>query len=289
MKVAVLGASGMLGSMLVKYLSKYFDLVATVRENRSCYDSNIEWRLLNAENPTLVSNILSGCDWAINAIGMINKYVNDKSLVEAVKVNTIFPRLLADSAESVGCQVIQIASDCVFSGSCGNYCENAVHDPTDLYGKTKSLGEIESSNMHHLRCSIVGPELKNHVSLLDWFLSQPRGTTINGFTNHIWNGITTLHFAKICRGIIENDVKLPHLQHIVPANVVSKSILLEYFATEFGREYICIKRTLAPQEIDRVIGTCNPKLNYQLWKLAGYPEPPTIEQMVKELAEYSRN
>jgi len=288
MKVAVLGASGMLGSMLVNYLPQYFDVVATARQAK-CNMDNVRWAVLDADDPRAMGYIVRDCDWVINAIGLINKYIVEANIVEAVKVNIVFPRLLVDVAEKQGCQVIQIATDCVFSGARGLYTEKNTHDPVDIYGKTKSLGEIHSPNIHHLRCSIVGPELKNHTSLLDWFLSQPTGAKVDGYTNHIWNGITTLQFAKICRGIIENNLKLPHIQHVVPTDVVSKAILLEYFATEFGREDICVKHAITLQGIDRTLGTCNPELNSQLWNLAGYPEPPTIEQMVKELAEYSRN
>ena len=46
-----------------------------------------------------------------------------------------------------------------------------------------------------LRCSIIGPEKrKDGFGLLEWFLSQD--TNVDGYTNHIWNGITTLEWAK---------------------------------------------------------------------------------------------
>lgn len=289
MRVAILGASGMLGSMLVRHISKYFEVVATVRGRYIVNAPNIKQYSLDALEPDAIEYVIHDCDWVINAIGLINKYVNNENLVEAVKINVIFPRLLADVAEKSGCQVIQIATDCVFSGLRSRYTENDIHDATDIYGKTKSLGEINSPNMHHLRCSIIGPELKSHTSLMDWFLKQPKGAVVDGYTNHLWNGITTLHFAKICKGIIESNLALPNVQHVVPADVVSKCELLHYFSKEYSREDVCIKPTLAPQVINRSLATANTELNLQLWNLAGYSNPPTISQMVKELAEYCKN
>ena len=47
----------------------------------------------------------------------------------------------------------------------------ANHDDLWFVGKrlTKSVGEVHSPAVHHLRCSIIGPELRGHRSLLDWF------------------------------------------------------------------------------------------------------------------------
>jgi dTDP-4-dehydrorhamnose reductase len=71
---------------------------------------------------------------------------------------------LAIFAEDSGAKVIQIATDCVFSGSNGSYLETDPHDATDVYGKTKSDGEIESSAVMQLRCSIIGRENKGKKS-----------------------------------------------------------------------------------------------------------------------------
>jgi len=65
--------------------------------------------------------------------------------------------------------------------------------------------EAWSGSVFHLRASIIGPEPKAHVSLLDWFLGQKKDAAVNGFTNHQWNGVTTLHFARLCHGIITHE------------------------------------------------------------------------------------
>ena len=41
--------------------------------------------------------------------------------------------------------------------------------------------------------------------LLEWVLNHPKGSVLNGYSHHIWNGVTTLQFAKICKAVIEND------------------------------------------------------------------------------------
>ena len=93
-------------------------------------------------------------------------------------------------------KIYQIATDCVYDGSNKLYSENSLHNPLDVYGKSKSLGEVDNKNFFNIRASIIGKEIKNHKSLYDWFRNQNKNSKVNGFTNHLWNGITTKSFRK---------------------------------------------------------------------------------------------
>lgn len=253
MKTVILGNTGMLGSMVAdSWCSEFLSL---------------DHEQFDAENPNL--DKLMHADWVINCIGKIKPHCDN--VPSAIRVNALFPHKLPPNT-------IQIATDCVYSGRKGSYVETDEHDATDVYGKTKSLGE--APHIKNLRCSIIGPEVKNHISLLDWFLKQDKA---NGFTNHLWNGITTYHFSKICQGIIDNKIELPNLQHIVPADVVTKAELLRIMANAYERD-IPVTDVEADVAVDRTLSTNNPELNARIWKAAGYDTPPTIKQMVQELA-----
>lgn len=251
--ITVTGATGMLGSMVARTVQ---DAYPTSRSTFS------------VENPT--EYVLKLPNRMINCIGLIKPYCDD--VEAAVRINALFPHSLPPGT-------IQIATDCVYDGQDGNYVETDPHNATDVYGKTKSLGE--ASHLNNLRCSIIGPELKGHTSLHDWLLAQ--NTEVRGFTNHYWNGITTYHFAKICEGIIRENIELPSLQHIVPADNVNKAQLLQIIANAYGKN-IKINRVEADEFCDRTLSTSNPKLNLRLWQAAGYSKPPTIKEMVEELA-----
>ena len=298
-KVVVLGASGMLGSMVLDYFSQdsSLQLVATARSTdllqrlQTVYPNDIEWRLLDVERCSVeeITGVLANAKWAINAMGVIKPYIHDDNAAEverAVLVNAYFPHRLAQAAEQFGCHVLQIATDCVYSGSKGRCIEKDDHDPLDVYGKTKSLGEVYSPRVNHLRCSIIGPEPKGHVSLLDWFLGQPRNGDVDGYTNHHWNGVTTLHFAKLCHGAIRERFELPHVQHVIPAGALSKAELLRCLAKAYRREDITITPKEAKTVIDRTLATLDDSLNRQLWAAAGYSQPPSVREMVAELAGY---
>jgi dTDP-4-dehydrorhamnose reductase len=298
MKVVVLGASGMLGSMVLDYLARdsSLQLTATVRsrdliQRLRPYLTGVEWRLLDAQQCNMqdILDVLGDAKWVINATGIIKPYIHDDNAAEverAVTVNALFPHLLARAAEQSGCHVLQIATDCVYSGHKGHYTEKDNHDALDVYGKTKSLGEVFSTNVYHLRCSIIGPEPKGHVSLLDWFLQQPRNSRVNGYVNHRWNGMTTLHFAKVCQGIIKHVPDLPHILHVIPTGTISKAELLQSFGHGYKRGDIAITPIEANEVINRTLATINSSLNRQLWKAAGYAKPPSVPEMITELAEF---
>jgi dTDP-4-dehydrorhamnose reductase len=124
--------------------------------------------------------------------------------------------------------------------------------------------------------------------LLEWFLNQPKGSKVMGYLNHFWNGVTTLHFAKVCLGVIRGNVVVPQLAHLIPADVLSKGALLQAFGTTYGRQDIAIEMCAVPLALDRSLATVDPEYNSKLWRAAGYPEPPSLALMIDELAEFCR-
>ncbi len=228
-------------------------------------------------------------DWVINCIGITKPLIKDDNSTQienAVLINCMLPHDLSRYAASLGGRILQIATDCVYSGKEGLYKEDAAHDPVDVYGKTKSIGETWQPNVHHLRCSIIGPEPKDFKFLIEWFRRQERGATVNGFINHNWNGVTTLHFAKICQGIVDNGIGLGHLQHVVPDGSITKAKMLQEFAKAYGRADIVIKNIEAGTVIDRTLATSNPERNSALWRAAGHENIPTVSDMIAELGAY---
>ncbi|MFC1659424.1 sugar nucleotide-binding protein [Pseudomonadota bacterium] len=297
-KVCILGCTGMLGSavldVFVKNDSNHITATARSSDLFNNSFSSIQWKIFDAEKKNLkntLSEIVKDVDFVVNCIGIIKPYMQDsnpENIKRAIKVNSMFPYSLSDLSKEFNFKVLQIATDCVYSGQKGLYCEDDKHDALDVYDKTKSLGEvIGNSSFYNLRCSIIGKEKKSFVSLLEWFLKQPRGATLNGYANHHWNGVTAHHFGKICLGIIKNDLQVGEKQHIVPGDIVSKYDMLKIFAKYFNRSDLIINKVDTPIKIDRTIYTINKAINNKIWESAGYLIPPTIEEMIKEISEIS--
>jgi dTDP-4-dehydrorhamnose reductase len=283
-RILVLGANGMLGSMLVRVLagSPEFDVVGSVRSGPGRY------RAFEVGRDSLDELLTSvRCDWVLNAIGVLDRHINGSdpaSVASAITVNAEFPNRLA-AATSGEQRVINFATDGVFSGRCGPYDERAEHDAPGVYARSKDLGEVQAAHVVNLRCSIIGPEEPPVVSLLGWALSQPPGATITGFTNHQWNGLTTFHLAKICAAVVRGEVSgLPSTLHVVPYDTVSKAELLAHSVESFGRSDVTVSAEPAAIAVDRRLGTAYPEINDRLWTAAGYARPLTIFEMVSELA-----
>lgn len=269
-KVIILGRGGMLGSQVTKTLSADADL-QVIALDREAFDA------AEIKDLKLYHQFIKA-DWIINCIGIIKPYL--KSTVEACKVNSIFPYVLAN----LDIPTIQIATDCVFSGMqppFDAYHETASHDALDVYGKTKSLGEVERENFYNIRTSIVGPQDGN-PSLLQWFLDLPQGEKIKGFDGHYWNGVTTKAFAEVCRGIIKGKKPEVNTFHLVPDNSFTKYQLLNVFKETFNRPDIEIELD-KENYCNRRLGTLYPENNEMIWRQAGYSGVPTIQSLLGDL------
>jgi len=286
----------MLGAMVADVLSREPSIALTVtarnpaRPGVAGASAALPCITFDAERDPLPD--LRAYDWVINAIGIIKPYIKDDdaaSTERALRVNALLPHLLAAAAAAAGVRVLQIATDCVYTGRTGMYTETALHDALDVYGKTKSLGEVPGTTMHHLRCSIIGPELQGHVSLLDWFRKQPTGATLTGFVNHRWNGVTTYHYARLCAGIITHGLAVPPRLHVVPTGLVTKAAMLEGFAAAYGRMDLDIRHGEAQTVADRTVQTEHVEINATVWRAAGYATPPTFHEMIAELAAHPFN
>lgn len=292
-QVVILGATGMLGAMVVDVFASDRSLAthATARAKPAAANSSVSWHSLDASRATVAEcrSVISGASWVVNCIGITKPLIKDdvaSQVEQAIRVNSEFPHLLGRAAEAEGVRVLQIATDCAYSGQDGQYAEDSPHDALDVYGKTKSLGEVSSPNVHHLRASIIGPEPKEHKFLLDWFLGQPSGATLNGFVNHEWNGVTTLAFAKVALGIVKAEPALPKLHHLVPQGSLTKADMLAAFARAYSRSDISINNVKAETVVNRTLRTKDVTLNRALWQNGGYVVPPTVEDMIIEMSAF---
>jgi dTDP-4-dehydrorhamnose reductase len=278
----------MLGSAVLKEFSNFQgEVYASTRGNKiSISDSGITFLNFDAATDDLETSFPMPVDFVINCIGLIKPYINDedaKQTATALEINGAFPNRLEVWATKRGAKVLQIATDCVFSGSKGNYLESDEHNALDVYGKSKSLGEAKGASMMHLRVSIIGPEVDRNTSLLEWVRNQSPNAEISGFTDHFWNGITSFHFSKMALGIIENDLFEAGVFHVLPEGSVSKYELVSLIAKHLGRFDIKVKPTVTGANINRTLGTEFPAKNKSLWQSAGYDSPPSFEQMLSEL------
>ena len=290
-KVVILGAEGMLGHQMLRSLSQpefefALDVIPTSR-----LDSKAGFKSFSFPNQS-VDSLLDECsisdsDYVINCAGWIPQRISQESPfqpMEATMANAVLPLSLQAHAAIRGFRLISIGTDCVFSGKhAHDYTEDSPLSPSDFYGTSKALAEMHQTHQMLRRTSIIGHSPRTKKGLFEWFKSQPRGATVSGFENHIWNGTSTKFFSQIVGGILLKEAYSPGVQHLVPSDVCSKADLLELFKKKLGREDIIVERSSGQDPVRRVLGTARPDINLALWQCAGFDSPPSIREAVESL------
>ena len=242
MKVLVVGASGMLGHVMMRVLSENSDwsVVGSIRHEslQELFSKALRPYLIsgiNVEEDSFIVKVLEETrpDVVINCAGLTKHKSEANDPVASIVLNSLLPHRLAKFCKLFNVRLIHISTDCVFSGKKGNYVEDDLRDAKDLYGQSKALGELIEPNALTLRISTIGHELQGQYGLLNWFLSQKE--QCNGYNRAIFSGLPTVIFARIIRDIVIPNAKLSGLYHVA-AKPINKFDLLHLIAKTYDKE-----------------------------------------------------
>ena len=268
MKILILGSSGMLGKYVHSFFSKNCENVLTA--NRSDFEVNVNTNSDSVKKLLQKFNI-SEDDIVINCIGLIKPQVDKYGTTLSIIVNSLFPNLLSNECQNIKAKMIHITTDCVFSGKKGSYIENDIHDVSDIYGRTKSLGE--PSNCTVIRTSIIGEEVNQKRSLVEWVKSNTN-KEINGFEDHFWNGLTCLQVAKVIDQIIKENKFWIGTRHIY-SDKVDKYELVS-FINEIYQLNIKINKIKSGSFCDRSLSTVHDN-DFNI---------PNLRQQIQEMKDF---
>lgn len=234
MRVLILGGQGMLGHKLFQVLASRFQTYATFRNGDGLWrhfpmygDSRYTIGGVDALHFDSIVEVMAEVrpDVVINSIGIIKQLDEKKSPTTLITVNALFPHRLHTLCRAAGSRLIQISTDCVFSGEAGNYDEDDLPDPVDTYGRTKLLGEVEGPGALTLRTSVIGRDYVKDVGLLEWFLGN-RGRRIQGYSGAIYSGFTTRALAHIISDLIADFPSLSGLYHVASRPLSKLELLI---------------------------------------------------------------
>lgn len=283
-KILIIGASGMIGNSLLNFFSSKnnFYVFATVRSSTPL---NI---LNNSNNCKLFINVdlnkrnhLSRIfkqvipNVVINCAGIIKHSLEISDNLNVISLNSFLPHFLANLSFKYAARFIHLSTDCVFSGSKGNYIEDDIADAIDLYGRSKLLGEVYYGNTITLRTSIIGHELNNAKGLLEWFLSK--NENVEGYKKAIFSGLTSREIARVIHDYVIINKDLKGLYH-VSADPISKYDLLLLIKDIYGKNINVI-----PEDKKVVI---NRSLNSSRFRSATGFSPKPWPLMIKEMHKF---
>ncbi len=241
MRVLLLGAGGMLGHKLLDRLPRRgHDVTGTVRG--ALPDAALAARGRGARlvggiaaeefGPVRAALDALRPEAVVNCVGIIKQLKAATDAIPSIRVNALLPHLLAEWCAANGARLVHFSTDCVFAGTAGPYAVDAPADAPDLYGRTKHMGEVAGPGCLTIRSSIIGHELKGHVSLVDWFLSR-RGQDATGFSRALYTGLPTVVMAELVARALGEWRGLDGVWQATSA-AISKFDLLALINAEYG-------------------------------------------------------
>lgn len=214
-RVLLLGATGLAGLAIAHELRSRGHVVSA--------PSRDEWDL-SRQPPT--PQRLGWAEVVVNAA-----VVKDAGRPESRPVNVELPLGLAALCRAEGRRLIHLSSDAVLAACPPPRTEGSAKapPPQDTYARQKAEGEPDSGLV--LRTSLIGPEGRSPAGgLLCWVLaSQGR---CRGFTDHLWNGLTSLELARVIAERIAGDW-VEGIRHL-HSDTVTKADLLVLIARAYG-------------------------------------------------------
>ena len=283
LSVLVLGASGMLGSTLFRLLSQsdMLDTFGTVRSTGALGQLPVALHkdIVHGLDVSDVDNLHRVFahirpDVVINCVGLVKQLMEVDDPLVAIPINALLPHRIAKLCDVAGARLIHVSTDCVFSGAKGGYCENDYPDASDLYGRSKYLGEVDYPHAITLRTSIIGHELNSAHGLVNWFLRQQE--QVKGYTNAIFSGLPTVELARVIRDLIIPNTGLKGVYH-VSAEPISKFDLLQLVAKVYGKNI-----TVNPDDVLKI----DRSLNSDRFRIATGYAPPSWPDLIQQMSEF---
>lgn len=280
MRILVLGGDGMLGHRLLTQLRPGHDVRCTLRQDAAAY---ARYGMFPAESSYFGVDVRSlerltevFADFrpqaVVNCVGIVKQRASAHDAIPSLEINSLLPHRLSLLCRGAGARLVHLSTDCAFSGSVGMYHDDDASDATDLYGKSKYLGEVGDPGCITLRTSMIGPELSRKSGLLEWFLAQ--SGRIRGFRRAVFSGFTTAELSRLIETLLVDHPDASGVYH-ASAEPIDKYHLLVAIRDRLGREI-----EIVPDDDFH----CDRSLDSSRFRAEFGYTPPSWDEMLDELA-----
>jgi len=205
-RVAVIGASGQLGSDLVRVLAQRYEVVGFTHAG------------LEVSDPASVEAALGGQPWfaIINTAAFHKVELCEAEPERSFQVNALGALHTAKAAQKSGARYVYISTDYVFDGSKGApYLESDPPSPLNVYGASKVAGEhlsrLASERWLVLRIASVfgraGASGKGG-NFIETILQKARaGQPLRVVNDQLMSPSYTLDVARLLLDLLEKDAQ----------------------------------------------------------------------------------
>lgn len=131
-KILIVGSTGLLAFDLIRVFEKNYKIIKASRRD------------FDIVNEAAVKRYISSCkpDIIINTAALVKVDACESCPRKAFEVNTIGALNIAKAAKDISALNIYISTNYVFDGNKKSYSENNAPSPINVYGASKSAGEI---------------------------------------------------------------------------------------------------------------------------------------------------
>lgn len=224
MRILITGATGMLGSYLIKYFRKQYEVYATGRTKcESLGVSYMPFDLSEGDYRLLIN--WSKPDLIIHSGALTNGNYCQNNPEEAFKVNALSVQKIIEETEDK-VKIMYISTDAVFPANLSKAKEKDIVSPENIYGKSKELGEFYLRNSNNrkysiLRTTIVGLNtLKGRKSFVEWIIkSSTNNQRFSLFKDVFFSPISIWSLANEISFLILNDIFENEILHIAGESI----------------------------------------------------------------------
>ena len=283
-KILITGSTGQLGNSLGKVFKSRYDLVST---SRTKPNKNTNY-FLDITNSLLVKDMVSAIspDIIINLAALTNVDLCESNPDLAHAINFQGVKNLVNVFKG---PIIHLSSDYVFDGKLGQYKENDITNPINVYGVTKYKAEkilLEKSKVSLvIRTNVLYDyQSKAKSSFLNWVVdSLKRGEKIKVVDDQFNNPTWTDSISVVIDRAIKAD--LNGLIHWGDFDWISRYDFANKIADKFNLQSNLIE-PIKTEELNQVAprplnGGLDTTLAQDLLRL----EPPKIDDCLNQIIE----
>jgi len=248
----ILGASGFLGSNVLRDAARAFDVIGQVRTMPGAPDGprDLADRDL-ADRDLAVSDLavsdLDGLaslerlldtvrpDVVVNCAALANVDACERNPDLAHRVNDELVGWLTQACGRLGSRLVHVSTDAVFGGRAGPYDEDSDVSPINVYGRSKVGGErrATAAGALVLRTNLVGWSAVGDRSLLEFFVDRLRRLERTpAFDDVRFRPVTPAQFFDVLVELLDRDVT--GIVHLTGGELISKFDFAHMVAREFG-------------------------------------------------------
>ena len=293
MKIAVMGASGLLGAAVCREcLARGHKLFAYANRSWEEPKKNYEVSSLPMEkfDPVMREFFDQWPDAVVNCAAISSPDMVDKNPDHARLINVEAARQLAEVSAHLGARHLQVSTDMVFDGTSSPYRSTDQTNPLSEYGRQKLEAEKQvlattDINLVVLRITLLnGNSPRGDRSPHERILSAlAKGEKPNLFTDEWRQTSSAENVAQLIVELIERP-NLNGLFHWAGADIITRHELGKRILQRFGFKEERLGASTLAQSQERV-GDRPGKLTFELAPLVSKvkTQPATIDQQLEEM------